>query len=157
MNTIIANSKILYNENNIENQESIFYELDKDFLTIKSMEDQFLVAINILLRNHKEFMKKFLETGTKLYERSHYLRIMFTKRDDKIILICICRSIDNFTDKTLKGRVKRGRDKYLCIEVCWSNAYFLWLNEKFLTYYIEKGEIQNHNVFELDHEDFGKQ
>jgi hypothetical protein len=157
LDRIIKSAKQLHGETNIENQETIYYELDNEFHSIKSMEEQFLIAINILFKNHKDFLKRFLDSGTKLYERTHYLRIMFTERENKTILIFICRSIDNFLDKTLKGRVKRGRNQYICIEVCWQNAYFLWLHEKFLNYYLEKGEIQNHNVFELDHEDFGKE
>ncbi len=152
---IIQKSKIVYISETIENQECLYYEMCDEFRNIKEMEQQFLVAVNILFRNHKDFLSKFLDTGMKLYDRSHYLRIIFTEKDNKVIIIFMARPIENFIDKSLKQRVKRGRNDYLCVEMCWSSAYFVWLHEKFLRYYLEKGEIQNHNIFEPDNEDFG--
>lgn len=124
----------------VKEHKEITYKLTNEASQLVSMEDQFIVIINLLLQNHKEFLQTFMADGFSINTRSSYLRIMYGKDKEDMVVVAYKRTVAD-TSVTLRTEVLEGKDEHLCIELCWDKGYFYWISKVDFVSLLNTGQL----------------
>lgn len=114
----------------------IKYRIHDSFKQLKYAEEQFLVAINLLLQNDSYLVKQVLE------DNKLWIRIVFGEEANGDAQIIIKEENVSDLESNLETEFKRYDKGYICIEMCWKEGYFYRLPIDLLKECLEKRKFE---------------